>query len=363
MIDIGILQDLYSDYLIVNQGQCNCTSLGKELNISHDRFTRMLGSASLDQKSLWNHVKSLVRRISSDEGVMVVDDTVEEKRYSALSDWNCYHWDHCQNRSIKGINQLTCLYHSQSISVPIGFEIITKTERVVDKKTGKEKLVSKVSKQSLFQGLIRQAVGNGVAFKHIVADKWFSCKENMNFIHSIGKHFVFPLKNNRKVALSSQDKACGLYHGVGEVKLEEGQVLTVYVEGVEFPLLLQKQVFKDGDGAHAGGEPVLYLVSNDLSLDACSMAAIYSIRWKVECFFKSVKSNLGYANSPAHTYKSQVNHLVLSMIAFVKLEIVKDKTRINHFAFKAKVRAVALSAAWKFWEDVKQHCGLANKAA
>lgn len=363
MVELRFLQDLYSDYLIVNQGQCSCTSLGQEINISHDRFTRMLHSEQLDSKWLWKSVKPLVTRISSPDGVLVLDDTVEEKRYSALSSWNCYHWDHCLNRSIKGINQLTSLYHSQSISVPVGFEIITKTEKVIDKKTGKEKLVSKVSKQSLFQNLIQHAVDNALEFRHIVADKWFSSKDNMNFIHGIEKYFVFPLKNNRKVALSKEDKERGLYQGVGEVKLEEDQVLTVYVEGMEFPLLLQKQVFKNGDGAPKGSEPILYLVSNDLTLDAPSMAAIYSIRWKVECFFKSVKSNLGYANSPAHTYKSQVNHLVLSMIAFVKLEMVKDKTRINHFAFKAKVRAVALTAAWAFWQDVKKQCSLSMMAA
>lgn len=363
MVDMRFLRDLYSDYLIVNQGQCSCTSLGQETNISHDRFTRMLHSEQLDSKWLWKSVKPLVTRISSPDGVLVLDDTVEEKRYSALSSWNCYHWDHCLNRSIKGISQLTSLYHSQSISVPVGFEIITKTEKVMDKKTGKEKLVSKVSKQSLFQNLIRQAVDNSLEFRHIVADKWFSSRDNMNFIHGIEKYFVFPLKNNRKVALSKQDKERGLYQGVGEVKLEEEQVLTVYVEGMEFPLLLQKQVFKNGDGAPKGSEPFLYLVSNDLTLDAQSMAAIYSIRWKVECFFKSVKSNLGYANSPAHTYKSQVNHMVLSMIAFVKLEMVKDKTRINHFAFKAKVRAVALTAAWEFWKNVKKQCSLSMMAA
>jgi IS4 transposase len=175
----------------------------------------------------------------------------------------------------------------------------------------------------------------------------------MNFIDGLEKKFVFPLKTNRKVALSKEDKEKGVYQAVSEVKLEEGQVRTVYVEGVEFPLLLQKQVFLSGDGAPSGSEPILYLVSNDLTLDAPSIATIYSIRWKVECFFKSIKSNLGYANSPAHTYKSQVNHLVLSMMAFIKLEILKDKTRINHFAFKAKVRAIALNNAWTFWQDTK----------
>ena len=357
------LSDWYSDFLIVNQGQCICTALGRELGIAHDQFTRMLNREHFDSAFLWKSCKPLVRRIELASGVLVLDDTIEEKCYSALSDWNCYHWDHCLNRSVRGLNQVTMLYHSQDISVPIGFKMVTKPDIVIDKKTGKEKRVSKVSKQVLFQALIAEAVDNQVQIGHIVADKWFSSEDNMKFIAGKEKYFVFPLKKNRKVALSAQDKANGVYQVVSEVKLDEGQVRTVYVKGVEFPLLLQKQVFQTEGDVPKGSEPTLYLVSNDLTLDAPAMTAIYSIRWKVECCFKSMKSNLGYANSPAHTQKSQVNHLVLCMLAFVKLEILKDKTRINHFAFKAKVRAVALSKAWQFWQDTKKQFQVSIDAA
>lgn len=354
------LRDYYSDYLIVNQSGCHCTSLGLELGLSHDRFTRMLNKEELDSKWLWSRCKFLVKRISSPEGVLVIDDTIEEKRHSALSDWNCYHWDHCSNRSVKGINQVTSLYHSKDISVPVGFEVVTKPDFVEDGKTGKLKRISRKSKQDIFRDLVKQAIDNQIDIKYIVADKWFSNKENMNFISGLKQQFVFPLKNNRKVALSKEDKEKGVYQVVSEVKLEEGQVRIVYVEGVEFPLLLQKQVFQTGDDAFNGNEPILYLVSNDLTLDAPTMTTIYSIRWKVECFFKSIKSNLGYAKSPTHTYKSQTNHLVLSMVAFVKLEVLKDKVRINHFAFKAKVRAVALHSAWNFWQDVRKTLDFAS---
>ena len=46
--------------------------------------------------------------------------------------------------------------------------------------------------------------------------------------------------------------------------LEPGEVREVYVEQVEFPLLLVKQVFKNEED---GSEGVLYLVSSDLTLE------------------------------------------------------------------------------------------------
>ena len=74
-----------------------------------------------------------------------------------------------------------------------------------------------------------------------------------------------PLKANRKVALSLEAKERGEYEKVGSsLALEQGTVREVYVEQVEFPLLLVKQVFKNEED---GSEGVLYLVSSDLTLE------------------------------------------------------------------------------------------------
>jgi hypothetical protein len=53
-------------------------------------------------------------------------------------------------------------------------------------------------------------------------------------------------------------------------------VREVYVEQVEFPLLLAKRVFKNEDGT----EGVLYLVSSDVTLDYERLTTIYQRRWK-----------------------------------------------------------------------------------
>ena len=47
------------------------------------------------------------------------------------------------------------------------------------------------------------------------------------------------------------------------LKLEPRTVVEVYLEQLEFPLLLLEQLFKDEDGS----EGVLYLVSSDATLD------------------------------------------------------------------------------------------------
>src|SRR5437660_1286521 len=76
------------------------------------------------------------------------------------------------------------------------------------------------------------------------------------------KEFIMPIKTNRKVALSLEHKKRGEYEQVASLELEPGTVGEVYLEQVEFPLLLCKRVFKNEDGS----EGVLYLVSSDVTL-------------------------------------------------------------------------------------------------
>ena len=53
---------------------------------------------------------------------------------------------------------------------------------------------------------------------------------------------VYPLKSNRKVALSASDKTGKEYTGIGT--LQPGQrIVEVWLEELDFPLLLAKQVF------------------------------------------------------------------------------------------------------------------------
>ena len=65
----------------------------------------------------------------------------------------------------------------------------------------------------------------------------------------------------------------------------EGTVKEVWLEGVDFPLLMARQVFTNKDGT----ESVLYLVTSDTTLGFEQITGIYQRRWKVEEYHKSIK--------------------------------------------------------------------------
>ena len=63
-------------------------------------------------------------------------------------------------------------------------------------------------------------------------------------------------------------------------------------------------------------------------------------------FYKSVKSNTSFAKSPVSTVRTQGNHCFAAIYAFVKLEKLRIKTGLNHFAIKGKIHIEALKIAY-----------------
>lgn len=339
------LLDLYSDYLISAFGQTTGTGLSELLGgtVSHDRIQRFLSQNEFTSGDLWQIVKPHVRAIQQDTGVMIVDDSIAEKPYTDENDIICWHYDHAQDRQVKGINFLSALYHVQDVSLPVGFRIVAKTEYYLDKKDGKTKRRSPVSKNEHYQALLRQAKQNHLPFRFVLNDVWYASADNMMFVkHELATDFVMPLKANRKLALSHADKQQGRYVRVDRLTLEAGVAREIYLEGVDFPLALVKQVFANEDGSTG----IQYLVCSQTDLTGGQIMDIYRKRWNVEPFHKSLKQNASLEKSPTRTVRTQTNHLFASFCGYIKLELLKVSTQLNHFAFKAHLYLRALQVAF-----------------
>ena len=78
------LFDLYSDYLLSSFGKTTATQLSSLVDgaYSHDQITRLLSRNHFDSKTLWQYTKPVVRQVEQEDGVLIVDDTIQEKIYS-----------------------------------------------------------------------------------------------------------------------------------------------------------------------------------------------------------------------------------------------------------------------------------------
>ena len=339
------IADLYADYLLASFGATTATGLSDLLEgeISHDQVTRYLAGTKKTASDLWRTVKPFVREVQAEAGVLIIDDSIEEKPYTDENDIVCWHYDHSKDRMLKGINFLTALYSRQGVSVPVGFHLVAKTEKYTDPKTQKEKRRSPVSKNAVGQELIKQAVRNRLPFRFVLFDVWFASADTMGFIKQQQKRdFICPLKSNRKVALSQAEKHQGRYVRVDTLEWEAQATREIYLEGVDFPLILVKQVFINEDGSVG----IRYLVSSDTTLSFDALTTTYHERWEVECYHKSLKQNVSLAKSPTHTVTTQTNHFFAALCGFIKLERLKMGTKLNHFALKSKLYLNALRSAF-----------------
>ena len=352
------LLDIYSDYLIAQNGHATAVGLSDLLEgrISHDKITRFLNGKELASKELWEYVRAEIRKIEEDTGgVLIIDDTIEEKTYTDENEIVCWHYSHSKARCVKGINLLSCLARYGDIALPIAYEPIRKDILFCDVATRKVKRRSSISKNQMFRSMIVQAMTNKVKFEYILADIWFGAKKNMGFVHyDMKKKFIFGIKGNRLIALSEENKKKGQYQNLNTLQLKDGEKRIVWIKDVSFPVALITKIFKNEDGSTG----ILYLVTNDLENSADRIYEVYQKRWRIEEYHKSIKQNTSLEKSPTKVIRSQKNHIFASIVAYCKLEFLKAKTSLSHFGIKYMLLMKANRAAflelerWRFNQGV-----------
>jgi len=339
MKNVHELIDTYTDYLIGSTLPVTCTGLSKVLEnkVSHDKFTRLLSGMEYSSKDLWGLVKQSVRENESEEGILVFDDTISEKPYTGENPLMGWHYDHTKGRSVKGVNMLTGLYLGDGdVSIPVVYELV---EKDVVGKGGKR--TSSVGKNERMRRCLDRVLWNGVKFKWVITDIWFGSAQNMSHIKGNGKEFIMPLKGNRLVALSVADRDANRYVPIESLKLEPGDCPRVYLKETPFAVTLIKEEYVNKDMSTAS----LYLVCSDEKATYQQIITLYQKRWKVEEYHKSLKNNASLAASPTRTVKTQSNHIFMSLLAYCKLEIIKLKNGLNHFAYKAQLYIKAMDIA------------------
>jgi len=340
------LFELYTDYLLSSFGQTTATGLSAMLDgaVSHDQVTRFLSSDDFDSIALWKHVKKTVREIESEDGVLIFDDTIQAKPHTDESELVCWHFDHTQGRSVKGINLLNCLYHSGDVCVPVSFEMVKKPYVYCDIETRKVKRRSERTKNEMVRDMLAACQKNQLKYQYVLFDIWFSSSDNMRcIVEQMGKHFVSAVKANRLVAHSEADKLAGRFVHISDLDYSKQTPLKVWVKGLHFAVLAHRQVFINKDGSQG----VLYLMCSDLGCDQEGIETIYQKRWKVEVYHKTLKQNANLAKSPTRRVRTQSNHIFLSICAAFKLECLSIRKQINHFALKRKLLVKATKSAYE----------------
>ena len=351
------LKEIYINFTLSSFGKIEMTKLSKLTGKSHDIFTKslLLNSRVDDDRKLWQSIKPFLRAYENeDSGCIVIDDMLMHKPWTKINDIVCWHYDHVSQKQQKGILMLNFHYtDATGISIPLGYELITKTEDKWNEKYQKNIKKSLFTKNEIMQDKLQILHHhNEVKYKYILFDKWFTSTANLVFIEEeLKKKFVCPIKSNRRVALTEEERNNGKYVNISSIDIEGGSSRLVYIEGYKKPLRVIKQVVKNGDD---GESTYLYLVTNDIDLSFNQVLEIYKRRWKIEEYHKSLKQNLKIEHSPTKVETSQRNHIHLAVCGFIKLEKLHLNYNMNHFAIKEKIYIEALKSAYQQVQELQE---------
>ncbi len=298
-----ITKKQYIEYLLTTPINYTCSNLSNHLeNVSHDVVTDFLQNSRFTPRDLWGLVQNRID--DSKEAFLLVDDSVQNKKYSHSIETVKLQYSGNEHGLVKGIG-LVNLVHTNGFEgdfYPIDYRVYAPE---ADGKTKNEHF------REMF---IRANTDKRIKARNIAFDSWYASADNLKLIHRSGWTFFTTLKSNRKVSLS---KETGYQH-LEEIEwdaetLRSGQL--VRLREVPFWLKLFKLVATNGD--------IEWVITNNLTEDFTRLRAIEAtqVRWQVEEFHREFKQLTGSEKCQCRKARSQRNHLACCYSAWVAVKV------------------------------------------
>jgi hypothetical protein len=293
----------YVEYLLSTPFNYTCTNLADHLDgVSHDVVNDFLRQEGLRPSQVWELVRG--RIADGPDAFLIVDDSVQDKRYSRFMELVKWQYSGAEHRTVKGIGVVN-LVHSNGQAgdfYPIDYRVYAPE---VDHK----------SKNDHFREMFLHAVENKrVKARTILFDAWYASVENLKLIHRRRWTFFTTLKSNRLVSLS---KAQGYIH-LDEIewtadRREHG--LLVKLKEVPLKVRLFKVVAPNGD--------IDWVITNDLDETLTTQVAqdARDVRWQVEELHRDLKQLTGSEKCQCRSGRAQRNHLACCYHAWVSLKV------------------------------------------
>jgi putative transposase len=304
----------YINFLIAASTVFSCTEAARCYPCvtnapSHDCFTRLLQTQPSDTEPLWAEVKKL---IDLKGGYLIVDDTVLDKPYSEKIGFVRYQWSGKHHRTVKGIGLITLVWTDGEIIIPVDFRIYNIDE---DNKT----------KNDHFLDMLDKAVERGFRPKYIMFDAWYASIKNLKSIRGKQWHFLTRLKSNRLV--------------------NPDNIKNIHVEKVEIPpegivVHLREYGFIKVFRIVPTNGDTQYWATDVLDMDETTREDLGKKSWKIEEYHRAIKQFCGVEKCQARKKESQRAHVLLSLRAFLRLEVQRVTNGISWFESKMKIQRV-----------------------
>lgn len=323
----------YIHFLIAAQSVFSCTEAarsqpghGTEEAPAHDAFTRLLQRQPPETEALWQEVEPHVEpHVEPERGILVLDDTPLDKPSAEEIELVTHPWSGKHKRPVKGINLLTLIWRdgedatlettAEAATVPCDFRLYDKPLRERQGELGK-------TKNEHFRDMVSEADERGFAPSYVLFDTWYSGLDNLKAIRSCGGLFLTRLKANRQV---NPDETAN--RAVCELAIPAaGRV--VHLKGFGFVRVFRR-VGRDGDAD--------YWATNDVAMGESEREVLAQRAWGIETYHCRVKQYCGIERSQCRSERGQRGHMLLSLRAYLRLELHRLGASVSFFESKLSI--------------------------
>ena len=298
-----ITKQQYVEYLICTIANFTGTNLAEHLDeVSHDTITDYLQSERLTSRMLWELVDRLI--VDSPEAFLIVDDSVQDKRYSRFIELVKLQYSGAEHGLVRGIGVVNLVHSAgdQKDFYPIDYRIYAPDQ---DGKTKNEHFVE----------MVRNALSDkGIRAKRILFDTWYASADNLKLVHRLGLVFFTTLKSNRMVSLSKEG---GWIH-LNDIEWTAERIkngVMVKLKEVPFKVQLFKVVATDGD--------IDWVITNspDETLTTQVAQDTNDVRWQIEELHRGLKQLTGTEKCQCRKGRSQRTHIACCYHAWLSLKV------------------------------------------
>jgi hypothetical protein len=153
-----------------------------------------------------------------------------------------------------------------------------------------------------------------------VMDKGYLDYARWYRLHQAGAFFVTRARSNldaRRVYSAPSDRACG-------VICDQTVILNGFYAARDYPEHMRRVRFKDPES----GKTLVFL-TNNTTLPALSIAALYKSRWQVELFFKWIKQHLRIKRFLGTSENAVKTQIWCAIATYVLIAIVRKELQLS----------------------------------
>jgi len=160
---------------------------------------------------------------------------------------------------------------------------------------------------------------------HYVMDRGYIDFVRLYTIHRVGALFVIRAKDNlacRRLYSSCVDKTTG-------VRCDQIIRLTGAKTAVSYPEKLRRVKYYDLET-----DQIYVFLTNDLTTDATTIAALYKYRWQIELFFKWIKQHLKIKSFWGYSANAVKTQICIAICTYLIVAIMKKRLNIDRSMYE-----------------------------